>query len=126
MRLIYLVLGGFFLMCGIIGIFIPLLPTTPFLLLASWLFFRSSSKFYDWLLKHRILGIYIRHFREKRAIPLRAKLFGVLLLWMTSLYACVLMLDHWGLRVGMLLVATGVTVYLLSFKTLKQNNESEV
>ena len=61
---------------GIVGIFVPLLPTTPFLLLAAALWVRSSPRLYAWLLAHPRLGVYIRNFREKRAIPLRAKVVG--------------------------------------------------
>ena len=62
------------LVLGLAGIFVPLLPTTPFLLLAAALWVRSSPRLYGWLVSHRRrLGPYIRQFREHRAIPLRAK-----------------------------------------------------
>lgn len=118
MRYIYFFLGSICLVCGIVGIFVPLLPTTPFLLLSAALFFRSSHRAYNWLLHHRYLGSYIRSFREEKAIPLRAKVIALSLLWLTSLHCFFLLLDHWLLKGLMLLVAVGVTLYLLSFKTL--------
>ena len=117
MRYVLVFLGGLFLVLGIVGVFLPLLPTTPFLLLAAALFFRSSPRAYRWLLGHRHLGHYIRNFREPRCIPLRAKVVAISLLWLTSLHCFFLVLDHWALRGLMLVVAVGVTLYLLSFKT---------
>ena len=66
-------LGIVSLALGIAGIFLPLLPTTPFLLLSAWLFVRSSPRLYAWLTNHPRLGPYIRNFRENRAIPLRVE-----------------------------------------------------
>lgn len=117
MKLIYLLIGSLSLVLGIIGIFVPVLPTTPFLLLAAALFFRSSSSAYDWLLSHRYLGAYIRSFREDRAIPLRAKVIPLSLLWLTAFHCIAFVFDSWWLRGLMLAVAIGVTVYLVSFKT---------
>ena len=105
------------LVLGVAGIFLPLLPTTPFLLLAAAMFFRSSPRAYRWLLGHRYLGPYIRSFREDRSIPLRAKIVALSLLWLTSLHCVVLIFDSWWLRAAMLAVALGVSCYILSFKT---------
>ena len=64
MRYLLMVLGSVALALGVAGIFLPLLPTTPFLLLAAALYFRSSPQLYEWLLSHKHLGPYIRNFRE--------------------------------------------------------------
>ena len=114
---------------GVAGIFLPVLPTTPFLLLSAALFFRSSPRAYQWLLNHKLLGPYIRDFRESRAIPLRAKVLALSLLWLTSLHCIFLMFDALWLKammlavaVGMMLaVAVGVTLYLCFLKT-KRND----
>ena len=74
MKYIYVAIGSISLVLGVIGIFLPILPTTPFLLLSAALFFRGSPRLYTWLLEHKYLGPYIRSFREDRAIPLRAKI----------------------------------------------------
>ena len=84
-KTLFVVLGALSLLLGLVGIFVPLLPTTPFLLLAAALWVRSSPRLYAWLLAHRRLGPYIRNFRENRAIPLRAKILSVTLLWATLL-----------------------------------------
>lgn len=105
---------------GLLGMFLPLLPTTPFLLLAAALFFRSSPRLYAWLLGHRTLGPYIRNFREHRAIPLHTKVVSVSLVWITLLYCAFGMgLPVWA-SVLFLLLATAISWHILSYKTLKK------
>ena len=84
--MLMMILGSVALVLGVVGVFLPLLPTTPFLLLAAALYFRSSPRLYEWLLAHPHLGTYIRNFRENRAIPLRVKIVSVALVWVTLLY----------------------------------------
>lgn len=86
MKTLYIVLGSISLALGILGIFLPLLPTTPFLLLTAALYFKGSPRLYNWLLNHRHFGPYIRNFRENKAIPLRAKIISLVLMWGTMLY----------------------------------------
>ena len=81
MKTLYIALGTLSLALGILGIFLPLLPTTPFLLLTAALYFKSSPRLYNWLLNHKHLGPYIRNFRENKAIPLRAKIISISLMW---------------------------------------------
>ena len=66
---------------GTVGIFVPLLPTTPFYLLAAACFFRSSARLYQWLIGNKWCGPYIRNYREHRAIPRHAKIIALVLLW---------------------------------------------
>jgi hypothetical protein len=68
---------------GIIGIFVPILPTTPFLLLAAACYMRSSERFYQWLINNRIFGAYVRNYIEGRGMPVKVKLFTIILLWLT-------------------------------------------
>ena len=117
MKYIYIATGSLFLALGVIGIFLPVLPTTPFLLLAAALFFKGSPRIYNWLLEHKYLGPYIRSFREERAIPLRAKIISVALLWITALHCVLFLFPYWWLKGMMALVTIGVTIYILSFKT---------
>lgn len=86
MKIFLAILGCAAFVLGVVGIFVPLLPTTPFLLLAAALWVRSSPRLYEWLLAHRCFGGYIRNFRENRAIPLRAKVVSIALMWGTMLY----------------------------------------
>ena len=103
---------------GTVGIFLPLLPTTPFLLLAAACFLRSSDRLYDWLITHRWLGAYIRNYREHRAITLRAKVLTLSLLWLTIGYSVVRVVSALALRVLLLCIAAAVTLHVLRLKTL--------
>lgn len=116
MKTLFILLGALTLVLGLIGIFVPLLPTTPFLLLAAALWVRSSPRLYAWLIAHRRLGPYIRQFRENRAIPLRAKVFSVALL-----FCIIAVVDRWWwAQLLLLAVAVGVTWHILSFATLRR------
>ena len=120
-RYFLVVLGTISLALGILGIFLPLLPTTPFLLLTAALYFRGSEKFYNWLINHKILGEYIRNFRENRAIPLRVKIISVSLLWITILSSAYFFVPYWWAQLIMIIIAILVTKHILSFNTLKRN-----
>ena len=119
MKTVCIILGTVSLALGIIGIFLPLLPTTPFLLLTAALYFRGSPRLYQWLLNHKCLGPYIRNFRENKAIPLRAKIISLLLMWGTMVYCILFLTPLTEIKTVLFLVAVGVTWHILSFKTLR-------
>ena len=119
MNIFYVVLGGISLGLGIAGIFLPVLPTTPFLLLTAALWLRGSPRLYDRLMAYPCLGPYIRNFRENRAITLRTKIVSVTMLWATILLSAFLAVHAWWLRGLLIAIAAGVTWHILSFKTLK-------
>ena len=102
---------------GVMGIFIPVLPTTPFLLLAAALYFRSSETLYNKLVEHRILGKYIRNYLENNSIPVRAKIMGVSLVWLTNLFCIFWIVPAIEIKILLFAVAIGVTIFLLSLKT---------
>ncbi len=103
---------------GVAGIFLPVLPTTPFLLLAAYLFARGSQRWYNWLIEHPMLGEYIRNYREDRSVPLRVKVYSITLLWGTmGLSIFVFVGDVLWLQVLLGVIGVGVTVHILSFKT---------
>ena len=81
MKPLYIAAGVLALLLGILGLFLPLLPTTPFLLLASWCFARGSDRLHGWLLSHRVFGEYLRNFEAGRGIPLKAKIVATVMLW---------------------------------------------
>ncbi|MBR5198991.1 MAG: YbaN family protein [Bacteroidales bacterium] len=112
-------LGLLSLSLGILGIFLPVLPTTPFLLLASVLFLKSSKSLYDWLMNHPKLGPYISNFLVHKAIPLRVKIVSVSMVWITLLYCALMVAEHWAFKLLFIVIAIAVTVHILSYKTLK-------
>jgi hypothetical protein len=113
-----MIIGTLAIGLGMLGIFLPLLPTTPFLLLAAACYARSSPRFYDWLINHRWLGEYVRNYRENRAVKLRAKVSAIILLWLTIGMSIVLIDPLW-LKLFLGAVATAVTAHLLSLRTIR-------
>ena len=73
MRIVWFILGVLSVLAGFVGVFLPVLPTVPFLLLAAFFFGKSSQRAYDWLLSHKTLGPPIRDWQENGAISRRAK-----------------------------------------------------
>lgn len=120
MRILFLFIGILSLVLGVIGIFLPVLPTTPFLLLSATLFLRSSQKLYDWLLSHPYLGEYIHNFKEYKAIPLRVKIISVSLVWITLLYCALFVAREWWMSAMFIAIALGVSIHILHYKTLKK------
>lgn len=119
MKMILTIVGLISLALGITGIFLPVLPTTPFLLLSAALFLKSNKGLYDWLLDHPSLGTYIRNFMEYKAIPLRIKILSVSMVWMTLSYCAIFVAEHWLFRVFFIVLAIGITIHILSYATLK-------
>lgn len=117
-RILFLVLGSLAVVLGSVGVVIPVLPTTPFLLLAAYLYLRSSRPLYDWLIHHRILGKYIYHYLEHKAVPLQTKIGAVLILW-ASLIASMILVDKWLVRIILAGIGLAVTVHILTLKTLR-------
>ena len=120
MKFLFAFLGSVSLVLGIMGVFLPVLPTTPFLLLAAAMYMRSSQRLYDWLMSHKHLGAYIRNFREHKALPLRVKVVSVTMVWATLLYCAIFVAKEWWMSGMFIAIATGVTIHILSYRTLKK------
>jgi uncharacterized protein len=120
MKKILIILGFVSLILGIIGAFLPILPTTPFVLLSAWLFARSSEKFHRKLLNHKIFGKLIRDFQEDKSIPLHTKIISVSMMWASMIFAILVPANGkvW-LQILLGVIAIGVTIHILSYKTRK-------
>jgi len=110
--------GTICIVLGVVGMFLPLLPTTPFLLLGAALYLRSSQRLYDWLMRQKYLGTYIRNYREGKGIPLFTKIATLVLLWATISYSALVAIDSLVMRVVLFGIAVGVTAHLLKLPTL--------
>jgi uncharacterized protein len=113
-------IGSVSLLLGILGIFLPLLPTTPLLLLAAACYVRSSEKLYTWLIKNKYFGTYISNYRNGKGIPLQAKIVGVTLLWISLLYTIIFVIPLFIVKVLLFLTGTYFTWFILKQKTLQK------
>lgn len=106
---------------GVIGIFLPLLPTTPFLLLAAACFMRSSPSVYHWLVEHPQLGRFIKSFLHGRGLPLKAKIYAVSLIWLSIGSTVIWLVPIFTVKILLLAIAAGVTYYLIKLPTFKDS-----
>ena len=111
MRAVYLVIASIALVIGLLGIPLPLLPATPFLLIAAWAASRGSRRFHDWIFAQPLLARLIRDWHDQRAVPLYAK-------WLATLMMCgsisllIWREAHWGIVFGMLVICTATAIFL--------------
>ena len=108
---------------GALGVVLPVLPTTPFLLLAAACYARSSRRFHDWLVGDHLLGHYIRTYRERRGIPLRSKVLTLTMMWASIGASAIYAVDLWPVRLLLLAIGAGVTYHIARFPTLRGKDE---
>jgi len=106
---------------GTVGIFLPLLPTTPFYLLTAWLYMQSSPKLYQKVMNNKYFGAIVRNFQENKSISLRTKIITISMLWATILLSAFLVVSVWWVRLLLLAIAIGVTIHVLSYRTIRNN-----
>lgn len=117
-RAALIVCGTLSLALGIIGVFVPLLPTTCFLLVAAWCYARSSSRLYDRLMQAKWVGGYLRRYRDERSIPSHVKYASVVMMWITIGYS-IYVFPSLLIRTALLLTAAGVTWHLSRLPSAK-------
>lgn len=111
--------GTVFVIIGGMGVVLPLLPTTPFLLLAAVCYARSSERLYRWLLYNRWFGSYIRNWHEGKGIPMKTKVLSILFLVLTIGYSAAVIVPFFIGKVALIIVAVCVSLHILSIPTLK-------
>lgn len=111
-RMLLIAIGCLSVAGGVAGIFLPLVPTVPLLLLAAACFVRSSDRFYRWLLDHRLLGPLVGRYIEGKGMPRRAKVIAIVMVWTSISLTALFAVEELWLRLLLLGVATGITVYL--------------
>jgi len=116
-RVVFQVLGGLFVGLAVLGIVLPVLPTTPFVLLAAVCFARGSERAYQWLLDNRVFGPVIREWRRSRSLPLRVKVRAIALLLLMIGATIVFFVDALWMRILLGLIAAGVTTFLVRIPT---------
>lgn len=111
---------------GILGAFLPLLPTTPFILLSAALFAKSSDRLHHYLLEHKIFGPMIRDYNENKSISLKTKVISLSTMWASILYAAFFVASGkiW-LQALLLCIAIGVSIHILRFKTKREQHKDK-
>lgn len=113
LRWLLLIAGWVAFVLGIIGLLLPVIPTTPFLLVSAACWVRSSPRFYLWLITHRWFGQYLRYYLSGEGIPRRIKVIAITLLWLMILPTAILIVQYRWLSISMLLIGTVVSIYLI-------------
>jgi uncharacterized membrane protein YbaN (DUF454 family) len=118
LRVLLIAAGTISLGLGILGIVVPILPTTPFLLLTAFCYARSSKRFYNLLLNNKYLGTYIRNYLLKKGVSVKVKLYATIFLWSTIIVSLVLISANMVVQIVLIVIAISVTVHILCLKTL--------
>ncbi len=114
---IYLILAWVFVGVGLLGVFLPVLPTTPFLILAAFLFSKSSPRFHQWLRDHRLLGPSLKDWEDRRVIRPKAKVLASLLILMSADYVLIYKIDQIEIQSFVAGVMLAVLIFILSRKS---------
>ncbi|MCL6271387.1 YbaN family protein [Sansalvadorimonas sp. 2012CJ34-2] len=117
-HLLLILCGWLAVALGIIGIFLPILPTTPFLLLAGFCFVRSSPRFHTWLVNHRHLGSIVKSFQVDQGIPRKIRQRAVITMW-ASLGLSAFLVGKWWVALVLAVTGTCVTIYLYRFPVME-------
>ncbi len=116
-RWLFVIGGTTSLVLGLIGLFLPIVPTTPFLLLTAFCYARGSERFYRWLLTNKYFGSYIRAWRNNEGVPIKVKVYALALLWYVLTMSAIFVVPLWQVRVLFFLVGAGVTIYIVRLPT---------
>lgn len=115
----YITLGTLSVGIGFVGIFVPVLPTTAFLLLAAWSYARSSERFYNWLLGNRLFGKYLSAYLEGKGVPLKTKILSLSMLWIAILSSVIFFVDNIYVDLLLIAIAVAVSYHILTLPVYK-------
>lgn len=121
---LYIILASFFVCLGVVGIFVPVLPTTPFLLLAIWLYMRSSRKGVKMILRNKYLSPYVASYFSRKGIPPDILLRTLFLLWGTLAVAALWVTDNLYIRILLLIIGISVSVHLYLKRSRHSNKRT--
>lgn len=114
-------IGTISVVLAIAGIFLPLLPTTPFLLLASACYLKGSKRLHTWLMNNRFLGKYLEGIQQRKGIPMKAKVLTIAILWASILFS-VYTIENILVKFILIVITAGWSVLILRMKTLKDQD----
>jgi len=119
-RGLLMVVGTISLGLGGLGVFLPILPTTPFLLLSAACYYKSSERMHHWMLSNRLFGSYIKSYQEGRGLPLRTKILTLSLLWIVLSYSALFMVNIFIVQIILFMIAIGVSIHIIKLPTFKK------
>ncbi len=120
-RGLFVIAGTIFLGLGSIGIILPVLPTTPFLLLSAACYYRSSERLHRWMLNNRWFGNYIRNYKEGKGISLKTKVLILSLLWISITYSAIFIITILFAQIILFIIAIGVSAHIIRLPTFKRS-----
>lgn len=119
-KLLFVSLGTLSMIFGIIGIFIPGLPTTPFLLLAAYLFLRSSERLYKFIISYRLTAKYLQRYRNKNGMSLSQKIYALTIMWIMIIINSVFFINNINFKIFIVIIGIiGSVVMGIFVKTVK-------
>ena len=116
-RLFFLSVGSTLLGIGVIGIVIPVLPTTPFILASAFFYSKSSKRLENWISNSPYFGSYIENYKTRRGVPLNVKLTSIGFLWLTLVVSAFLFSSNWYIPLILIIVGMAVTLHIALIKT---------
>lgn len=119
-KILLMIIGTISLAIGIVGIILPVLPTTPFLLLSLYCYLKSSKRLYNFILSNKYLAPYVKDYISGKGIPLGAKKKAIFLIWLTMSLSIIFIVDKLFLRVILVIIACLVSAYIWTRPTLQK------
>lgn len=111
-KILLILIGTISLILGIIGILMPVLPTTPFLLLSLACYAKSSDRLYSFIMKNKYLRPYVQYYIDGRGIPVKEKKKALILIWITIGISILFFIDSLAVRLILLIIAASVSTYI--------------
>ena len=124
-KAIFIVAGTISLGFGAAGIFLPILPTTPFLLLSAACYYKGSERMHRWLLNNKLFGSYIRNYKEGKGISQAGKVFTIFLLWIAICFSTLLMVNNYIVQIVLFAIAIAVTIHVITLPTFRKTQSLE-
>ncbi|WP_082235439.1 YbaN family protein [Halobacillus massiliensis] len=123
-RIILVIIGSISLVLGVFGIVLPLVPTTPFLLLTAACYVRSSDRLYNWLMTNKWFGTYIQNYKSGRGIPVKAKISMLIMIWFSFLFSAFYIAPTLWMKIGFVFGGCFFTIVIYLTKTYREEDES--
>jgi uncharacterized membrane protein YbaN (DUF454 family) len=119
-KVIFVLAGTISLGLGAVGVFLPILPTTPFLLLSAACYYKGSERMHRWLLSNRLFGSYVRNYKEGKGISLTGKILTLSLLWITICLSAFYVMNNYAVQIVLFAVAIAVTIHIMTLPTARK------